>query len=114
MFSDVPSADNEIFQQFDVNGDGKGGVAVFLYEDKSQTAKAFNEIQGGFGNESVSLSEIGSIAAGVALSGASAHDIVFVRCHAVAHVRMFVSDPDAVIAYMKRLDARLEDVACRE
>lgn len=39
-------------------------------------------------------------------------DVLFQRCHAVAHIRMTGRDVDTIAAYAKRLDSRLKAAIC--
>jgi hypothetical protein len=131
MFKNVPKSDNVIYQRFQKGGETVGGVIVFLYESTKDIEKAYSVIVAGFGkagNESgikteiKPLSEIGekaTLAMGevnieaVGFSSKSS-DLVFVRCHAVVHIRFGgISDAADIAAYATRLCKRLGSQVCR-
>ena len=132
MFSDAPKAENEIYQQFQKGGETVGGVTVLLYESSEDIDRAYSIIVDGFGqsrNESGikskvrTLSDIGDKAVAVMtevnikeLGLSSKHaDLVFVRCHAVVHIRFSdIFDMDiSITSYANRLSKRLITLVCR-
>lgn len=140
----LPVADNIIHQYFERDGEIKGGsVTISLYESNSDLERAYNLIVDDMGNSGVSdppkpgtlgelirfreerkiqqLPGIGykatALQSVISSSGKelnSSH-IAFVRCHALATIRMGnPADINVVADYAKRLDKRLTLVACRK
>ncbi len=119
MFKNVPTADYTIFQQFEKKGNAAGGVAVFVYESPERVESAYQEILGGMGEtkpstdfgDKANTSILSMTVAGITLEFSEA---LFIRCHAVAHIRMTdIADINAIVAYAQRLDERLREFVCR-
>ena len=111
----MPQADNTIYQQLARNGNSAGGVAVFLYEDKSKVDKAYSKILGGMGSDAKAVPKLGDKASIAILTvGMEGSDLVFARCNGVVHIRMTgTSNAAEITSYAKRLDTRLSEVTCR-
>jgi len=120
MFDETPTAENAISQQFERGGDTAGGVAVLLYDSKSEIEEAYALFVSGMAGNVQTVTGVGEQAAvsvwslsvlGITRKGS---ELLFIRCGAVAHIRMAdVVDIDTITAYAKRLDSRLEPVVCR-
>lgn len=133
MYENLPSADNTIQRELAQNGEAVGFVTVLLYESRGDANAAHEDIVSGFGepvdeeglkSTIETLSDIGEQAEVVTIEmdmnvgGVSIKrtmmDLTFLRCHAVAHIRMNnISSPSGIESYAKRLDERLALVACR-
>ena len=115
MFAGLPTTENAIYQQFARDGNPAGGVTVFLYEDESNTKRAYDEILNGMGPDTKRISDIGEKASLMAISDfIEAADLVFTRCNSVVHIRFGTSsNVDEIQSYAKRLDTRLTKVVCR-
>ena len=125
LVSWVPKASNVIYQQFDKSGKGMGGVTVWLYETQTEAANAYSELRNGIvgledydeiGDRSADiLPDTGTaLVLGISVEYLLGH-LVFNRCHAVVYVGMApgASGIEAIRAYAKRLDTRLEPIVCR-
>jgi hypothetical protein len=129
MFAEIRGYENTIYQQFERNGKGAGGVTIFLFDLIDQRETAYSLIVDGFGkteNTSATktrvaeLSGVGEKAMYVTIEASVAGitvdniDLVFARCHSVVHVRMTdTASVDYISAYAKRLDKRLAEVICQ-
>lgn len=129
MFNNITNFNNAIYQQFEKDGESAGGVAIFLFESINNGDIAFQKIVDGFGKSDESanikttvenISNVGERATAVtvetSLSGLSMKftDFVFVRCHAIAHIRMKDTvNIEYLTGYGIRLDKRLSELICR-
>lgn len=112
MFKDIPAATNTAYQQLATGAKQTGGVAVFLYADAAPRDAAYQAIATGMGSDTSAptIGERAALSAGGDILPFS--DLLFQRCRAVAHIRMTGSDAAAIESYAKRLDKRLQAVAC--
>jgi hypothetical protein len=118
-FDRIPSTDNAISKQFQVkNSKGSFGlqVTILLYESLSSKELAYGIVVNSLGEETQPISDVGERAVvgwkSVELIGDWV-ELVFVRCHAVVHVRMlFTVEVDDILLYSKKLDSRLAQVVC--
>lgn len=109
MFDGLPKAERTIDQRLQRGGQTAGGISVALYADP---AAAYAAIVGTMGkHESVTVGERAERSLPFDLL--PGFDLAFVRCHALAYVRM-TGDVSAenILAYAKRLDARLAKAVC--
>lgn len=143
-YSILPVADNIIHQYFERDGEIKGGsVTVSLYESSSDLERAYNLLVDDMGDPRVSdppmSGTVGELIGfreetkiqripGIGYKATALQAVVstyrkdrkrshitFVRCHALATIRMGNSgDINVVADYAKRLDKRLTPVACRK
>ena len=120
MYAALPRSANEAYKPLVRNGRAAGGIAVFLYENPKDVEDAYSALVYEFGDDVANLREVGEKAAGVNLvtrltqNNLLIADLAFIRCGAVAHVRMEgYADLEAVTAYAKSLDARLQSQVCR-
>ena len=120
MFNDIPESKNQIYQQFEHDGDAAGGVGVFIYDNQLDADNAYNTILDGMGDGTESVSNIGVRARmalmDMTLSGMNIQnsELLFYRCNTVVHIRMTdSSNPDYVISFAQRLDERLTPLVCR-
>lgn len=117
MFDGMPGAQRTAYQQFARGSEPAGGVAVFLYEADADRDQGYGFVLGGMG-PTVTVEGVGDHATATEPSKEVAallnfSDLLFQRCHAVAHIRMTGTDAAASIAaYAKRLDKRLSAVVC--
>ena len=112
MFSSVPKADKTISVQLANSVKQIGNVTVLLYAQDADRDSAFATVMDGMG-EPVDLAGIGDRAVGESVPLLSTvTDVLFIRCHALAHTRMLGVDMAAATAYMKRLDKRLQSAVC--
>lgn len=117
MFDGMPGALKTAYQQFARGDQPAGGVVVFLYEADADRDQGYGFILGGMGT-TTAVEGVGEQATATEPSKEVAAvlnftDLLFQRCHAVAHIRMTGADTAASIAaYAKRLDKRLSSVAC--
>lgn len=110
MFDDVENAEIEIYQSFEHNGGGGGGVTVFVYDQPKQAKRAFNQIYDGFGDnafiETIRDMTVGSVE--INLLGFSSIDLSVVSCNILIHVRFTdTTNLVSVATYAFRLMARL-------
>ena len=119
MFRDVPEPQQAIHQQFERRGTQQGGVTVLLYDAPEDGDVAYNVIAQGMPETRAYVPWVGAAAVGghrrVNVLGVPIEsvDVVFVRCHAVAHIRMpGTARVQDVRTYAKRLDARLQAQVC--
>lgn len=115
MFDGMPPAIKVINQQIAQDERQIGGVTVFLYADAAEREKAYKLVLDGFGDAKavedlgeqaqITLPDDGTVTV------IDSADVAFVRCQAVAHVRMtgagVSKDTTPLTAYAKRLDKRL-------
>lgn len=129
MFGNLPEASNQIYQQFQRQGEAAGGVAATLYESDSDRDVAYTLLLKGFGDtssgsitktERIAVSNVGERAEAVTLQGSMLGivldfaDLAFVRCGAVVHIRFGGSaDLTEIVSYARRLDERLTTLVCR-
>lgn len=142
-YLELPAADNIIRQYFEQDGERRGSVEVSLYESSSDLERAYNLVVDGMGDSRVSeppkpgtvgelmnyreetkvqqLPSIGYKATALqevrSYSGKEKNRflITFVRCHALATIRMGnPADVNVVADYAKRLDKRLTPVVCKK
>ena len=129
MFDGIVGFENSIYQQFERNDKGAGGVTILLYDLIDQREVAYSIIVGGFGKSGddagvkttvAELPGVGEKAMYVTIeasvSGISLNnvDLVFTRCHSVVHIRMTdTANVDYISAYAKRLDKRLTELICQ-
>ena len=106
-----------VTQTFFMDGDDTGEVIVFLHETDEQVRAGYEVIVIGF-EEHSTVTEVGEIASFVGdhfstIDEILYGDIIFVRCHAVVHISFTnTNNRDELIAYAKRLDARLSELVC--
>jgi len=130
MFGECPAPVLAAYRQVAKNEETVGGVTVLLYESTQDITDAYTLIADGMTSD-VALegltenvyetSDIGDEALVSAMSLTAlgkTHenlDLLFSRCQAVVHVRLSGTlNEDAIIAYGKRLDSRLQPVVCQE
>lgn len=109
MFASLPKAIRAIDQRIQRAGATAGGITVLLYDDPTPGYQALIATMGA--TDAVAVGEQSRITrASDLLPG---FDVALVRCHAVVYVRM-TGDVSAenVLAYAKRLDARLSNAVC--
>lgn len=119
MFNNLPEAQNTIYQQFAKDGETAGGVTVLLFESQEDIENAYKKIIAGF-SDAEELDEIGENAnityvdMEVLGSRMQFGDLVFIRCNALAHIRMTdLPQKESLISYAKRLDKRLDGMICK-
>ena len=120
MFDELPIAENVIDQRFEKGGAAAGGVTVILYSSKSEIDEVYGLLVSSMGDSTQTVTEVGEQAIAIVESLSAAgvtfkfSDLTFIRCSAVVYIRMSdIADSDAITAYAKRLDSRLEPVVCR-
>ena len=115
MFQTVPAPTKALYQGFQRNGDVAGGVTVLLYDADADRDVTYVASVKGFGGDGRSQTDVGERASILAkdVQSFSFVDLVFVRCHAVAHIRFIgTSKPGDATAYARRLDQRLTPLVC--
>lgn len=119
LFAAAPPADRSFYQLIEQDGSGAGGVAILLYSDRQQSAKAYDHLLQGMGiEESEPVNGMGEHAqvyvfyqAGVSFRFV---DLLFERCGAVVHIRLGETfNKESVISYAQKLDHRLTEMICR-
>lgn len=104
-----------LWQQFHDTREDKdsGGVMLFLYGEDSDRQKAYDVVTTSLGSGVASFGDVGE-KAGITEPepGFNGTEIVFIRCRAVVHVRMFGTYAAAAKAYAERLDSELTKLAC--
>jgi hypothetical protein len=109
----VPKPANVIDQRFQQNGTLAGGVVVLLYEASADVDSAFR-LAVGEGKTSEPQYGVGDTARiwspNAVLTRAR---VAFTRCHAYIDITFGQASIDQVTAYAKRLDQRLQPLACR-
>jgi hypothetical protein len=118
MFQNVPDAEDEIYQPFEVNGHPSGGVTIFLYKTNSEADNAYGIILEGLGDYREPIQDIGENSEFAQAQGFPVVDLAFERCTAVIHIRYSddLSNADLlanIIAYAKKLDSRITSALCR-
>lgn len=122
MFDDLPEPQNEVFQQFEHDGDAAGGVSIFLFDNEEDLEKSFDMIYDGMTDEASLHSRVGEKSAILEYSQnfpelyfkIEVTEFLFIRCGALVHVRLTdVANIDYAEAFAERLDKRLEDLICR-
>lgn len=114
MFTGLPRAVKAIDQRFQASGGNAGGVTVLLYDTTADRDTAYDSLVKGMGNGTKPYNGVGERATTLALSIViDSVDVAFVRCHAVAYIRMSdTKQVDNATAYAARLDSRLRQVVC--
>lgn len=126
MYDGIPATQNQIHQDFAINGQTKGGVAIMLYDTVADSNVAYSFLLDGMNSDlihSQPVAGVGTRADVVVISlltGAPIDmggDLIFVRCTAVVSIRMTVlsrgMESDQLAAYAQRLDQRLAQAVCR-
>lgn len=113
MFKALPGTDTALYQQFQSGGKVSGGVTLFIYENESDLKNAYTIVKGGFAGTK-SLDGLGDEADVSTSAMLPAPDLVFRHCKALVHIRMSDgADESGVVAYAKRLDKRIQPIACQ-
>ena len=122
MFDDLPEPQNEVFQQFEHDGEAAGGVSIFLFENETDLENSFDIIYDGMSDDASLHSRVGEKSAILEYSRNfpelkfkfEVTEFLFIRCGALVHIRMTdVANIDYAEAFAERLDKRLEDLICR-
>lgn len=120
LYGAFPKSANEAYTPLVRNGKAAGGIAVFLFENPKDVESAYSALVYELGEDVANQRGIGEKAAGANFAARLTNtnlliaDLAFVRCGAVAHVRMEgFENLEAVTAYAKSLDARLQPLVCR-
>ena len=116
MFSGLPVADQTVFQQFSQAGNISGGATVFLYSDATKRQNAYAQIHDGMGPAGLNstVQNVGEKSNEIHMTLIQdEYEILFLRCTAVVHIRMFIDDNASIEAYAQHLDQRLTPVVCR-
>lgn len=113
MFDKAPKPVKAIDQRLASKDDNAGGIVALLYETPEDTVKAYDMVVDGMGDKVKALEGVGEKASVMADTLAAANlsfsEGAFYRCGAVVHIRFVgIEDADAVEAYAKRLDKRLQ------
>ena len=118
MFDEMPSADRVVLQEFVRNDQRIGGVTVFRFSDMAQRNEAYAFVSAGRGRDMQERDDFGERAVATLIDATilairlRLADVAFVRCTALAHIRMGNEDPEAALAYAQRLDVRLREAVC--
>ncbi len=119
MFTAVPEPQKAVHQQFERNGETQGGVTVLLYDTPEDVDEAYNLVAQGMPATRAYIPGVGAAAVGGNLKvnrrsvQFESVELVFVRCHAVVHVRITGTHRlDDASAYAKRLDKQLQEKVC--
>jgi hypothetical protein len=108
----VPMPAKVIDQRFQQNGTLAGGVVVLLYEAYADVESAFR-LAVGEGKNSEPQYGVGDTArAWVPNNVVQRARVAFTRCHAYIDITFGQASIDEVTAYAKRLDQRLQPLAC--
>ena len=99
-----------------------GGVNIYLYESLDQASESYTEYMDSlvraseYPNVEIKNSEVLGEKAAYAIvkdmSGGDFIDLVFVRCHAVAYIRMATQSVPEVLKLGVSLDYRLKPLVC--
>lgn len=126
-YRNLPAADAQIRQQFEMEGQARGGVAVLLYSSPSRLEATFRLIEADLGDPKYepsmkitreSIDGVGEYAVGSTMSSNTMgirydlSSLLFVRCHAVVNVSMSTANLQEVETYGQRLDERLISLVC--
>ena len=129
MFDSLPEPQNEAYQQIAHKDEAAGGVSIILYDSHEDLKAAYNEIVDGMkfeedsesiDVETIALDEVGEQATACSVETSvlgqtfESLDLVFLRCQAIAHIRMTdTTNLDYGLSYAQRLDERLQPMVCQ-
>jgi len=110
MFGKLPPNQGYAYRRFLRTGSGSGGVAVMLYDNEDVRKNVYETVLDNMIREdSRPEPDIGEQSAIV--SSDELPEIVFIRCRAVVHIRMYGIAED-IVYYAKRLDSRITPIVC--
>jgi hypothetical protein len=114
MFKNVPATINQAYQQFEKNGETKGGLSILIYDTVEDANNAFDAIYDDFG-DTASQDESNGIHLGVIkIPFIGGYDVVMQKCIGIYQVRATeVNDLDAVISYLGKVTAPLHVLVCQ-
>jgi hypothetical protein len=118
-FADFPPAQYQISVEFSTGGSWAGNASVFLYSEAADIEKAFNP-KGEAYDESQALEGLGdkssflefSIPYGTGATTLDGANAFWVRCSAVAEIRLVTRNVDDVKNYALALDQRIAPFVC--
>ncbi len=133
--NNMPEADEEIYAPLEKDGEFHGAVAIYSYGTNHETAKAYGVILTGMGEYRIGtntgeypeiISDIGEKSACAVVwdpvgnsAGSYGADFSFERCNSVVRIRYIDTLSqgevlDNIVAYAKKLDARIREVVCNK
>jgi hypothetical protein len=118
-FADFPPAQYQISVEFSTGGSWAGNASVFLYSEAADIEKAFNP-KGEAYDESQALEGLGekssflefSIPYGTGATTLDGANAFWVRCSAVAEIRLVTRNVDDVKNFALALDQRIAPFVC--
>jgi len=118
-FADIPPAQYQISVEFSTGGSWAGNASVFLYSEAADIEKTFNP-KGEAYDESQALEGLGdkssflefSIPFGTGATTLDGANAFWVRCSAVAEIRLITRNVDDVKRYALALDQRIAPFVC--
>lgn len=101
-----------VFQQLSRDGKSDGGVAVLLYDDAAARDAAYSYLLAGMG-AAQPVDGLGERASAVGPEATLLFaEVLWVRCRAVAQLRLLDVTLADALSLAQKVDARLRDVAC--
>lgn len=121
VLGEISGQEQMVVQEFSKVNEGKGLVAVYLFQDTVKLNQAYNIAKGeldSMGNWKVSetnaIGEKGFLYFKYVFGKITFSAIIFVRCHAFVYIVRTMDDENSSVlkTYAKNLDKRLNQVIC--